>query len=71
MARSACARRDIFSTVVSSSRRRDVFSPRGVNELLIAYVEGGPAGFVSATELSHPDNTQPELFLNELGVAEA
>jgi len=44
---------------------------QGVNELLIAYVDGEPAGFVSATELSHPDQVRPELFLNELGVAEA
>jgi ribosomal-protein-alanine N-acetyltransferase len=47
------------------------FLTQGVNELLIAYVDGEPAGFVSATELSHPDRPQPELFLNELGVAEA
>jgi ribosomal protein S18 acetylase RimI-like enzyme len=38
------------------------------NELLIAYVDGEPAGFVSATEVSHPDKPQPELFLNELAV---
>jgi ribosomal protein S18 acetylase RimI-like enzyme len=41
------------------------------NHLLIAYVEGRPAGFVSGTELTHPDHPQPELFLNELGVDEA
>jgi ribosomal protein S18 acetylase RimI-like enzyme len=41
------------------------------NVLLIAYVDGDPAGFVTATELSHPDKAQPELFLNELGVDEA
>jgi len=39
--------------------------------LLIAYVEGEPAGFVSGTELSHPDKAQPEMFLNELGVEAA
>jgi len=38
------------------------------NHLLIAYVGGEPAGFVSGTELLHPDKTWPELFLNELGV---
>jgi ribosomal protein S18 acetylase RimI-like enzyme len=41
------------------------------NELLIAYVDGEPAGFVSGTELSHPDYTAPEMFLNELAVDEA
>jgi ribosomal protein S18 acetylase RimI-like enzyme len=38
------------------------------NHLLIAYVEDRPAGFVSGTELRHPDHAVPELFLNELGV---
>ena len=41
------------------------------NHLLIAYVEGEPAGFVSGTEIVHPDKAAPELFLNELGVDEA
>jgi ribosomal protein S18 acetylase RimI-like enzyme len=41
------------------------------NVLLIAYVDGNPAGFVSGTELLHPDKPAPELFLNELGVDEA
>jgi ribosomal protein S18 acetylase RimI-like enzyme len=47
------------------------FLAEGANELLIAYVDGEPAGFVSGTELSHPDKARPELFLNELGVDEA
>jgi len=38
------------------------------NRLVIAYVDGEPAGFVSGTELVHPDKDRPELFLNELGV---
>jgi ribosomal protein S18 acetylase RimI-like enzyme len=38
------------------------------NHLVIAYVDGQPAGFVSGTELRHPDQPEPELFLNELGV---
>ena len=41
------------------------------NVLLIADVDGIPAGFVSGTELSHPDKSAPEMFLNELGVDEA
>jgi ribosomal protein S18 acetylase RimI-like enzyme len=44
------------------------FLENDANHLLIAYVDGEPAGFVSATELTHPDQSQPELFLNELGV---
>jgi ribosomal-protein-alanine N-acetyltransferase len=47
------------------------FLANDANELLIAYVDGDSAGFVSATELTHPDQARPELFLNELGVAEA
>jgi [ribosomal protein S18]-alanine N-acetyltransferase len=41
------------------------------NHLLIAYVDGEPAGFVSGTELTHPDQAVPELFLNELAVDDA
>lgn len=38
------------------------------NHLLIGYVEGVPAGFVTAVELLHPDKPRPEMFLYELGV---
>jgi ribosomal protein S18 acetylase RimI-like enzyme/SAM-dependent methyltransferase len=38
------------------------------HHLLVAYVEGRPAGFVSAVELLHPDKPRPEAFLYELGV---
>ena len=39
------------------------------HHLLIAYTsEGEPAGFLSAVELLHPDEPNPEMFLNELGV---
>ena len=38
------------------------------SHLLIAYVDGDPAGFVSGAELTHPDKARPELFVNELGV---
>jgi ribosomal-protein-alanine N-acetyltransferase len=41
------------------------------NELLIAYVDGDPAGFVSGTEVTHPDKVKPEMFLNELAVHES
>lgn len=47
------------------------FLANDANELLIAYVDGDSAGFVSATELTHPDQARPELFLNEVGVADA
>jgi ribosomal protein S18 acetylase RimI-like enzyme len=41
------------------------------SHLLIAYVDDQPAGFVSGTELTHPDHARPEVFLNELGVLPA
>jgi ribosomal protein S18 acetylase RimI-like enzyme len=47
------------------------FLGNDANHLLIAYVDGEPAGFVSGTEIPHPDQARPELFLNELGVDEA
>lgn len=48
----------------------NAFLADDANVLLIAYEDREPAGFVSATELCHPDKPQPELFLNELGVDE-
>ena len=40
------------------------------HHLVVAYVDGEPAGFVSATEILHPDKPT-ELFLNELAVLPA
>jgi len=37
------------------------------HHLLIALLDGEPAGFVSAVELLHPDKPRPEMFLYELG----
>lgn len=39
------------------------------HHLLIAYVDGEPAGFVSGITVRHPDKG-PEMLLYELGVAE-
>jgi ribosomal protein S18 acetylase RimI-like enzyme len=39
------------------------------HHLLVVDVDGLPAGFVSATEVFHPDKP-PEMFLNELSVDE-
>jgi [ribosomal protein S18]-alanine N-acetyltransferase len=50
---------------VGATRR---FLESEANHLVLAYVGGQPAGFVSGTELTHPDKSEPELFLNELGV---
>jgi ribosomal protein S18 acetylase RimI-like enzyme len=40
------------------------------HELLLAYEEDEPVGFVTGVELTHPDKGT-EMFLYELGVAEA
>ena len=39
------------------------------HHLLIAYVEGDPAGMVTGVEMTHPDKGT-EMFLYELGVGE-
>ncbi len=48
--------------------RRFLASP--THHLLVAYVDGHPAGFVSGVELTHPDKGT-EMFLYELGVDDA
>lgn len=40
------------------------------HHLLVAEVDGAPAGFVTGIEMRHPDKG-PELFVYELGVDEA
>jgi ribosomal protein S18 acetylase RimI-like enzyme len=40
------------------------------HHLLIAYLDGSPAGFVSGVEVTHPDKGT-EMFLYELAVDEA
>jgi ribosomal protein S18 acetylase RimI-like enzyme len=40
------------------------------SHLLVAYVDGAPAGFVSGVEVTHPDKGT-EMFLYELAVDEA
>jgi len=49
------------------STRRFLHDPR--HHLLVAEIDGEPAGFTSATEILHPDKP-PELFLNEIGVVD-
>jgi ribosomal protein S18 acetylase RimI-like enzyme len=39
------------------------------HHLLIAYVDGVPAGFITGVEMTHPDKGT-EMFVYELGVAE-
>ena len=46
------------------------FLASSTHHLLVAYVDGHPAGFISGVELTHPDKGT-EMFLYELGVDEA
>jgi ribosomal protein S18 acetylase RimI-like enzyme len=45
------------------------FLDAGGHHLLVAYVDGKPAGFISGVETTHPDKGT-EMFLYELGVDE-
>ena len=47
----------------------DTFLRDERHHLVVAYVNDRAAGFVSATQVFHPDK-QPELFLNEISVIE-
>lgn len=49
-----------------ASRR---FADEPSHHLLVAFVDGVPAGFVSGVEVTQPDKGT-EMFLNELGVDE-
>lgn len=40
------------------------------HHVVVAYVDGQPAGFASAVVIFHPDKKAPELFLNEIAVIE-
>ena len=60
----------LFDDPVSLDAARRFLQREG-NHLVIAYADGEPAGFVSGTEILHPDQEEPELFLNELGVDSA
>jgi ribosomal protein S18 acetylase RimI-like enzyme len=47
------------------------FLSRPTNYLLIAYVEGAPAGMIIGHELQRRDSPRPMMFLYEVGVDEA
>jgi ribosomal protein S18 acetylase RimI-like enzyme len=53
--------------VILDETRRFLADDR--HHLVLGYVDGRPAGFVSAVEVFHPDK-RSELFLNEIGVVE-
>jgi ribosomal protein S18 acetylase RimI-like enzyme len=58
----------LFDGAANEAATRRFLAEAG-RHLLIAYVDGHPAGFVSGVEMTHPDKGT-EMFLYELGVEE-
>ena len=60
---------DIFDNATDPAAvRRFLTDPR--HHLAAAFDDGRMVGFVSAVCYDHPDKTRPELWINEVGVAE-
>lgn len=49
----------------------DAFLSDPRHHLAVAIDQGTVVGFVSAVHYVHPDKTKPELWINEVGVAES
>jgi ribosomal protein S18 acetylase RimI-like enzyme len=61
---------DAFDDPISpQSLARFLDDPR--HHIVVALEDGLVVGFVSALHCEHPDKTQPELWINEVGVAAA
>jgi ribosomal protein S18 acetylase RimI-like enzyme len=58
----------LFDHTAQASATRRFLSEHG-HHLLVAYVDGTAAGFVTGVEMTHPDKGT-EMFLYELGVDE-
>jgi ribosomal protein S18 acetylase RimI-like enzyme len=59
---------EAFDNPISMDETRGFLARRG-HHLILGYLDGRPAGFVSAVEVLHPDKP-PELFLDEIAVIE-
>lgn len=59
----------LFDDDVTMEGAIDSLSRSGHHLLLALAADREPIGFISAVEMRHPDK-QPEVFINELGVAE-
>lgn len=60
---------DVFDDpIVPAAARAFVDDPR--HHLAVAIDDGVVVGFVSAVHYLHPDKARPELWINEVGVAE-
>src|SRR6516225_652773 len=60
---------DVFDDPIDVGRAREFLAdPR--HHLAVAVDDGQVVGFVSAVHYLHPDKPRPELWINEIGVAE-
>jgi aminoglycoside 6'-N-acetyltransferase I len=60
---------DVFDDPIDVGRAREFLAdPR--HHLVVAVDDGLVVGFVSAVHYVHPDKPHPELWINEVGVAE-
>jgi aminoglycoside 6'-N-acetyltransferase I len=60
---------DVFDDPISVGRA-DEFLADPRHHLAVAIDDGRVVGFVSAVHYVHPDKPRPELWINEVGVAE-
>ena len=61
---------DVFDdALVSGATREFLADPR--HHIVVAIDGGVVIGFASAVHYVHPDKPRPELFINEVGVAES
>jgi ribosomal protein S18 acetylase RimI-like enzyme len=61
---------DVFDdSIIESSAHEFLNDPR--HKLVVALEDGIVVGFVSAVVYVHPDKPAPELWINEVGVAES
>jgi aminoglycoside 6'-N-acetyltransferase I len=60
---------DVFDDPIQAARAEE-FLTDGRHHLAVAVEDGVVVGFVSAVHYVHPDKARPELWINEVGVAE-
>ncbi len=61
---------DVFDDPIDPTAAAEFLAdPR--HHLVVAIADGVVIGFVSAVHYVHPDKPQPELWINEVGVAES
>jgi aminoglycoside 6'-N-acetyltransferase I len=60
---------DVFDDPIDAARA-DEFLADPRHHLAVAVEDGRVVGFVSAVHYVHPDKPRPELWINEVGVAE-